>query len=495
MRVKWQKANFMSKRLIQSINEFRGKRVLIMGLGSKDGGVGAARFAHSAGAHITITDIQPEDNLKPALKELNDISFYSRFGGHQLDDFLNNDIIIKNAGIRRDNSYLQKAAIKDKIIDTPTGIFSEIHQKPFIGITGTKGKSYTTHLTSHLLNQCNNNSIAAGNNCISPLRYVFDSNKLFVLELSSWQLYEMGLHKKSPHIGCWLNLFPDHMNYYSNIHKYKADKYNITRFQTSKDFLILPGNKNFYQSLPIKSNVLFFDADSDPELSTQLPNGCFLKNDSIIFRYQKNNIKIISLNELPGEFLCKQHLELLTASLCNSFAYFCYSGQKKFPLNELREGIKNFPGLSHRFEILLNKKNIQIINDSASSTPQSTEKAIDSAKIKPLILIMGGGGHKNLNYERLVQKITDKKIEIILFSEDKTSEKILQLLKNHKYKQLCFAKNLEEAVNLGFSRLYNRGTLLLSPGCSGAPFFRDMFERGDIFKYHIDKLLNKNSLK
>jgi UDP-N-acetylmuramoylalanine--D-glutamate ligase len=476
-------------RLVQSKNQFAGKNVLIMGLGSKDGGVGAARFAHDAGANLTITDLKDKQKLQPALHELNHIPYNGRFGFHHLDDFLNTDIIIKNPGIRRENRYLQKAEQANVIIDSPCGIFSEIYKNPFVGITGTKGKSYTTHLTAHLLKQFKSNCIAAGNNCVSPLRYVLDNKNNFILELSSWQLYEMGLHKKSPQIACWLNLFDDHMNYYTTIADYKEDKYNIARYQEPEDYLVLPWDKSFYQSLRLTTNKLFFDIDQNSDLTGNSIPGCFIKDNKIVVRLHNQEEKVIPIKELPREFSCYQHLELLLASVCNTLAFLLHSGFTNISIKKLKEGIKSFPGLSYRFEVLADEDKREIINDSASSTPQSTEIAIDAVKFKPCILILGGGGHKNLKYDNLIKKIADNNIEAIVFSEDETSTLLIQGFEKWNYKNFHIVKTMGEAVRLGYSRIKNNGTLLLSPGCSGAPFFRDMFERGEIFKNHVNKLL------
>jgi len=479
-------------RLVQSKNQFAGKNVLIMGLGSKDGGVGAARFAHDAGANVTITDLQGKQKLQPALQELNNIPYTGRFGFHHIDDFLNADIIIKNPGIKRENRYLHQADQANIVIDTPCGIFSEIYKKPFPGITGTKGKSYTTHLTTHLLNQFKSNCIAAGNNCVSPLPYVLDYNNTFILELSSWQLYEMGLHNKSPQIACWLNLFADHMNYYTTLDDYKEDKYNIARYQQQEDYLILPWGKSFYQSLQLKSNTLFFDINQNSDLTGQSTPGCFIKDEKITVRFNNHEKKVISLKELPQEFSCHHHLELLLASICNTLAFLLYSGFTNISIDKLIKGIKSFSGVSNRFEVLLKDDKLEIINDSASSTPQSTEIAIDAVKFKRCVLILGGGGHKNLKYEKLIQKIVDKNIEVIVFSEDETSEIFIQGFEKWHYKNFHVVKTMGEAVRLGYSSLQTKRTLLLSPGCSGAPFFKDMFERGEIFKNHINKLFPKD---
>jgi UDP-N-acetylmuramoylalanine-D-glutamate ligase len=56
--------------LEQAKHIFKNKKVLIMGLGTKGGGVVSAKFAHKHGAEVTITDMQPEARLKESLDQL-----------------------------------------------------------------------------------------------------------------------------------------------------------------------------------------------------------------------------------------------------------------------------------------------------------------------------------------------------------------------------------------------------------------------------------------
>jgi UDP-N-acetylmuramoylalanine--D-glutamate ligase len=427
------------------------------------------------------------------LRELKHIAAKTILGKHDPHDFLQADIIIKNPEIRRNNPFLLQAVENNAVIDTPCGIFSEIHPKPFIGITGTKGKSYTTHLTSHLIKSFLPKTLAAGNNCISPLRYVHETDRTFVLELSSWQLYEMGLHQKSPHVACWLNFFPDHMNYYSETNEYLKDKYNITKYQDRNSMIVLPWNHSFHKSLPIQAQKIYFDTNPDSHLPQKTEQGCFIRHKQLTLRNRDNEIKILDIRDLPGEFQCPQHLTSLVASTANLMAYEEYTGSFTLTVDPLIRAIRNFPGLSHRYETIVHNKAYHIINDSASSTPESTLMAIESIQKLPLVLILGGGGHKNLDYRKLSDRLIFQHITSIVFKDDEVSEIITERFKTYGYRNYYQASTMEEAVTQGKYLLQqmNRGTLMLSPGCSGAPFFRDMFERGALFECLVNKLFNK----
>lgn len=465
--------------LIKSRKQLKNKKVLIMGLGTKDGGAGAALFAKKHGAIVTVTDKDSPYVLKKSIDEIQNMNITLKIGKHESIDFKNADIVIANPVISNNNKYLKTAKKASSIIDTPMGIFSEIVTEPYLGITGTKGKSYTTFLIEHMLKELGVNAIAAGNNCISPLRYVDDPDKRFVLELSSWQLKHMGRHKKSPHISCWLNFFPDHLNHYKNINDYWRDKLFITKNQKKEDFIVLPWKDKKLRNIDTKAKKIFF-SDS-PINSVDAEEICFCEEGNIFFKTSRAKKFVEKHENLPPDLKIKHHLELLLAAICCMKAY-------GFKIDEIKESFKNFKGIPHRFEFLGKREGINFINDSAATTPASVILALEAVKDFPLVTIFGGGDHKNLSYKKVAKMLKETSDKIILFNKDLASDKISPMLNNSAKEKIIKVYNLEEAVKSGIEYLSHlkKGTLLLSPGCSGAPFYTDLFVRGKKFKEIIE---------
>lgn len=470
-------------RLYRSPDDITGKRILIMGLGTKDGGVGAALFTARRGGHVTVTDRKPESSLKEPLAELEGLGIRFRLGGHSAEDFEAADLVVRNPGIRRSNDYLMAASRSGAAVDSPIGIFCERVVRPWIGITGTKGKSYTTHLTSHILDEIGKASVAAGNNCVSPLRTVDDQNILHVLELSSWQLAEMDLHHSSPHVGCWLNFFPDHMNWYANMDNYRRDKEAIFRNQEEGDFLVVPLGDESLASLPSRSGKLLFSSS----VAGEGMRGSFVDGGKIVYRTGSGTITIADLDDLPSGMRIPLHLDLVLPSVC------CAVAAGATP-ESLREGLRSFGGIPHRFQTVLERKGIRAVNDSAATTPDSVVRALESIGGGRIILIAGGGGHKNLDYGALAEAILESVDFLILFENDATSDIMEEDLQGKLGKRLLKAEDMEEAVAAGITALgrSGTGTLLLSPGCSGAPFYTDLFERGRIFTKEVLRRIGGN---
>lgn len=458
-------------KLLKRGDALQGKNVLIMGLGTKDGGVGAAIYACTHGAKVTVTDLQNESALEEALSELKDLNIRFVLGSHRESDFTQTDLVIRNPGIKRSNRYLTAATEANVPVESPMGIFSEKRETNWTGITGTKGKSFTTHLTNHILQSAGINAVAAGNNCVSPLRFVDDKTVYPVLELSSWQLAEMDLHRRSPHIGCWLNFFQDHMNWYDSTEEYRFDKETIVRHQQKEDIIILPLDDPVLSAIPGISKRYFFSSTGSLGNNT----GCCIQEGWIIWK-DKETTQIIHKDSLPEHMAVPLHLNLIPPAVCCAVA----AGVDK---HNIAKGIASFPGIPHRFQFAGKKGRITFINDSAATTPDSVIKAINSLKGKKLVLIAGGGGHKNLDYRPLAALIAEKVHCTILFKDDPASIRLREELENTKLSKLKTAADMQEAVDMGMSCLNpdEDGTLFLSPGCSGAPFFVDLFQRGEQF--------------
>lgn len=461
--------------------ELANRLVLIMGLGNKDGGVGAARYAARHGARVLVTDLNGPELLAESLDQLAPFPIEFRLGGHDESDFQRADLIIHNPGIKADHPFLQLARERGKAITTPMGMFVHAVSAPYLGITGTKGKTFTTHLAWHILKESGINAIAAGNNCVSPLRFLDPPQPFFVLELSSFELHEMGLWAKSPHIAGWLNLFPDHLDHYANLDDYRQDKFNITRFQCRGDFLVRPWGDPGLGETGTKARTWYFTTSA--RASRHFEEGAYLDGHRVMVKVAGHAEPVTEVGRLSPRLQIPQHFPLLLAAVLCCRAL-------ELPLPQIGKALATFPGIPHRFERVATWRNIIFINDSAASTPQSVLLALEAVEPGPLVLICGGGGHKSLSYRDLAAAAARRADKIILFRGDAASEALAAQLPAAASRHMVRADDLPQAVEAGTRYLLDSGagTLLLSPGCSGAPVFRDMFARGDRFKDCVRKV-------
>ena len=89
---------------------FQGKRITVMGLGLLGRGLGDTIFLIKCGARVTVTDLKSAQELAPSLSKLQGLPCRLKLGGHEPDDFVHADMILRNADVPRSSRFLKIAA-------------------------------------------------------------------------------------------------------------------------------------------------------------------------------------------------------------------------------------------------------------------------------------------------------------------------------------------------------------------------------------------------
>lgn len=442
----------MNRELIKNFkNKYNGKKILVVGLGLQGGGVGIARFFDELGAVVTVTDKKTETQLFQSINRLKHSSIIFHLGGHKLEDFLNADVIFKGPSVPWTTDAVVQTQSKGIPIEMELSFVVENYPGKVIGITGTRGKSTTSHLIYNLLRESGFKVSLGGLPGISTIECLkeADENSWLVAELSSWAL--SGFHRKkiSPHIAVFTNFYPDHLNYYKSLEDYFYDKQAIFQYQKSGDYFL--ANESLKESkvkkIAYASSAIFFSKTDFP-------------------------YKLIHLN---GDH-----------NLENAAAALKVAEILKIEKNKAVEVIKNFGGLPYRLQVVGKKENITFINDTTSTTPIATIKAIDSLKDKKIILFLGGNS-KNLPSVQLINRLYSVE-KIILLAGSFTDEILSDLKKNYSDKLVGPFDNLENAVKEAYqiaqtlvSTKSEDIILLFSPGATSFAMFNNEFHRGDEF--------------
>ncbi len=200
--------------------QFKGKKVTIMGLGLLGKGIGDARFLAECGADVLVTDLKTKEQLAAALEELKDYKNITYvLGEHRLEDFRDRDFVIKGGGAPLDSIYIAEAR-KHKIpVEMDASLFAKHTEATIVGITGTRGKSTTTQAIYEILKTYyKKGTVFLGGNvrgtATLPLLLEAKKGDVVVMELDSWQLQGFGEAQIAPHISVFTNFLPDHLNYY-----------------------------------------------------------------------------------------------------------------------------------------------------------------------------------------------------------------------------------------------------------------------------------------
>jgi len=448
----------------------QGKKVMVMGLGLNDGGLGSVKYAITQEvAELIITDAKTSDILKPTIdkiKELpeHNISIRYILGEQKTEDYTQVDIIIKNPGIPNNSPYLEVARTAGVMITTDIELFfshiNALENKPkVIGITGTRGKSTTTALIHHILSDFygKDKVLLGGNIRKSILSLLSDiqPDSYIVLELSSFQLDYV---KNSPHIGVFTSFFADHLDRYNSIDDYFESKTHIVQFQSKSDFAVLNIDNDRIGDLShkLQSQVITYSL-SNTEANIHIIDSQIMYNAETIM-----DIRDIHLFGEHNQYNVMAAISVATIL-----------GVKK---SSIVESVKSFKGIAGRQQSLGVIDGIEIINDTTSTMPVALMVAMDTFQDKPYVLICGGED-KGLDYSDLAKQ-SYKNLKGIVLLPGSASILIKKYIANIPIYEV---NTLAEGVTQAFSLANSGDRIVFSPGATSFGMFLNEFDRGDKF--------------
>ncbi len=441
---------------------FRGREILVMGLGRFGGGVDVAKFLAKAGAKITVTDLAKAEELSNSIAQLKEFpQIKYKLGCHEEQDFAQAEVIIANPAIPADNKFLQAARKQKRLITSQVEIFFELCPAKIIGITGANGKSTTTALTAHLLraglNQENckyTNVWLSGNIGNEPLLVTLDEIKpsdLAVLELSSFQIEQLAQIRKMPAIALLTNLTPNHLDRYKTFEKYCAAKELTFKWQKRDEN---------------NPAISIFNAEDEigrkwfEKYSKDTGRKC------IEFSADDVSDEIRQQYALPGR--------VYRANLAAAMSIAkCVGVDKKV----VRDCVGKFKALAHRLEFVAEVYGVRYYNDSKATTPDSTIVALESFD-GPEILI-AGGYDKGISFTEFGERAAQRVKTAILIGQ--TAGKIAEAIGASGKAKIKFAKSLVEAVGLAKQEAVQGDVILLSPACASYDMFDNFEQRGAEF--------------
>jgi UDP-N-acetylmuramoylalanine--D-glutamate ligase len=447
---------------------FKDKRILVMGLGSFGGGVSVTKFLIERGARVTVTDLRPEAELQESLAQLEGLPIPYHLGGHVDADFTqaHTDIVVANPAVRPDNKHLVKARQESLQLTSEMNIFFTVCPAPIVGVSGSNGKSTTASMTAAVLRTGENKQAQtqyrkvwlggniAQENLLDSLDQI-QSDDLVVLELSSFQLYDLGRIQRSPHVAILTNIAPNHLDWHGTMEKYIKAKQNIVRYQIQSDYAIL--------------NRLDSEITDWPDLTLS----------RIIWYPPKTPVEIPL--QVPGE-----HNQI------NASAALAAGDIFGIDPDAAKHALGKYQALPHRLEFVRELDGVRYYNDSIATTPESTLAALEAFK-EPKVFILGGYD-KKISFSAMVHKIvTSQSVPaVVLLGEVRETlfDEIERCKQQYQKKepQCVRAESLAQAVVLTRQLASPGSMVLLSPACASYDMFQNFQHRGDAFRQIVLKL-------
>jgi len=434
---------------------FRGKKVTVMGLGLLGRGVGDIRYLAECGAELIVTDPKSAEALAPSVDALKDISNITYvLGEHRVEDFQGRDLILKAAGVPMDSPYIAEAQKNNIPVRMSADLFAEYAGIPVVGITGTRGKSSTTHMIAAILAKAGKKVLLGGNvrgvSTLALLREV-TGDEIAVLELDSWQLQGFGEAHLSPSLAVFTTFYPDHLNYYKDdLAAYLTDKANIFFYQHPGDTLVLGS-----QCAPIIVEKFGDAIEADIVIAdeTKLPDDWTL--------------------QIPG-----------THNRYNAALALAAARAADIEDAVSREALESFAGVEGRLQLVREVNGVKIYNDTTATTPEATLAALSALDPdgKGNVVLIMGGNDKNLDMNKLLVEIPEHTKRVIMLAGTGTA-RVLEFLPD-----ASVFDTFEAAVGEAVKAAQPGDSILLSPAFASFGMFKNEYDRGDQFNALVAKL-------
>ncbi len=333
------------------LSAMSGKKVALFGLGGS--GLATAKSLIAGGADVIAWDDNP-DSVTHAAKE-----GVSTIDLHQID-WTSVDSLVLSPGVplthpRPHWSVDLAHGAGVKIIGDVELFYRQLGADQttakLVAITGTNGKSTTTALLTHILNEAGCDVQMGGNIGVPVLQLDAPANdRIYVVECSSYQIDLAP--SLAPDIGILLNLAPDHLDRHGTMDKYASIKERlVAKAQTA---------------------IIGVNDEWSAGIAAKYPN-------SIPLDVNKSGAK---LNLEQAHSLRGAH------NLQNALAATAAGRILGLSEESMTTSLNTFGGLAHRMQIVATRGKVKFVNDSKATNADAAAKSLSS--FEPVFWIAGG---------------------------------------------------------------------------------------------------------
>ena len=442
--------------------DFKNKKIMVYGWARS--GKAVTKLLLALGADVTVAndgDFQQDDDFLNLQSQ--QVTFLSQAQDAHLDNSFK--YLVKNPGINYDQPLVQKALDLKIPILTEVAVALSTFKGRLIAVTGSNGKTTTTSLIRDMLKSDEQPVTTAGNIGTPVSEVVADLTEkdTLLLELSSFQL--MGIPDIQPDIAVVTNIFSNHLDYHKTRDNYVAAKFQITRHQTSNQYLILNADGPDTPSFSAKTHakVLTFSRQQ-----TGLP--AEIKDDQLLI--DGDAIMPVTDIKLVGPHNLENVLAAATAAKLAGVSD-----------RAIKDVLKTFGGVAHRLQYLFTVNGVKYYNDSKATDIEATQTALNSFD-QPTIWI-GGGLDRGDDLSRMVPNLKHVKTVIAV---GQTQQKIVDLA-HQAGKTVITVKDVMAAAPEAVQLAHPGDVVLLSPAHASWDQFKTFEERGEKFVAALKKTL------
>jgi UDP-N-acetylmuramoyl-L-alanine---L-glutamate ligase len=349
------------------------RRLVVWGAGLD----GAAAIAHLSSRNDIGLVVDDPDTNRPA-QELA-ASYRIALSGPSKAVLSAADLIVRAPGVSR---------YRPELAGLPSSNLAALwmaddHAGTIIGVTGTKGKSTTAHLTALLL-RADGHVANLGGNIGVPVLELDEAASFHVVEISSYMAADM---QRSPDVGVLTNLGEDHLTWHGSLERYHADKLNLFAHDRLRRLIVSGADQ------PAVSATRGF-----PNRLLSGTAGWIVGESSV--SHADHDLTV----DLSGTPLARNHFAL---DLCAA-------------LTAAEEASGSVPSttLPSRLEPVATIEGVEYIDDALASNPFGACAALAAYPDRPVVILLGGQD-RGVDLAPLIAVIQERRapISIVLFSQ------------------------------------------------------------------------------
>lgn len=438
--------------------DLRGRSVAVWGTG-REGRAAVTAIAAHGPARLMAVDDSANFLSVPWEGELASLAPLAG-GDHAFPTLAAADVIVRSPGVPQTHPWMAELRGRGVTVTGGSALWMAEHARRTVGVTGSKGKSTTSALISHLLAAAGRPNVFGGNIGV-PLLDLAPAEQ-YVLELSSYQCSDLA---DSPRVAVVTSLFPEHLDAHGGEREYYRDKLNLLAH--GPELIVVNGADHRL----VRETIDVRDLNGFPAIPAGSGDSRFRVDDDELVYCSDEPLFPRDTLRLRGRHNAR--------NLCVALAVLDGMGIDVPGLREeLRAAVASFEGLPHRLAEIEDPSGLTFVDDTLSTSPYSAMHAIDAYEGRPLTVLVGGTD-RGLDYAPLREHLRGREITVIGLPD--SGPRILAELAGLPGVRTESAEDLPAAVRLARKMTPAGGVVLLSPAAPSYGRFRNFEHRSEVF--------------
>lgn len=397
------------------------------------------------------------------------------------------DVCVASPGISQFSRFYENAqAVSEEVISEVEFAWRESPEDArWIAVTGTNGKTTTTSLVAHILENAGVRVAAVGNignTCIEAVAH--HAADVYVVEVSSFQLASTRLF--APDVAVLLNITPDHLYWHMTFDAYvQAKKQVYANLDRAGGTLVIDGMCDVTRACvkEFKDNEArgfdYIALGSAAGIARSMMdtcgarNGAWLEGEELRVAYRGETVTVARVEELRIKG---------THNVSNALAASAAVLAAGVGVEAVRWGLQTFAPLEHRLEPCGEIAGVAFVNDSKATNVDATLKAL-SAFPQGRAIVLLGGHDKGTDLSELVAACEQDCKAVVCFGA--AAARFAEAFEGSALP--CEERgHMEDALDAAIALASEGDYVVLSPACASFDEFDSFEHRGKVFKHLVE---------